>query len=489
MGELLVVRPGERIPVDAVVVDGLSSVDESLLTGESMPVEKGVGDEVYAGTINGAGLLRIRATRVGGETILAQIVRLVEEAQSSRAPIQRLADRLLTFFIPLVLLVASAALILWILLGSPVRGLTSFVSVLVVACPCALGLAVPTAIMVGIGRGAESGILIRHGGILEALGDIEAVVFDKTGTLTKGEPEVVEIIATGFHSEEEALRLACIAEKGSEHPLAEAILREGARRGLDIPDAEDFKPLPGRGVVAEHRGRRILLGNRNLMELYGVSLEALEDEARRMEAEGRTIIFLAVDDVAAALFAIMDTAKEDAGEAVEELKALGLEVYMLTGDNSRTAEAIALELGIDHVLAEVLPEEKVEVIRGLQAEGLRVAMVGDGINDAPALTQADVGIAIGSGADIAVEAGDIILMGEEIEGVVKAFKLSRMTLSKIKQNLFWALLYNLLTIPLAAGLLYPLAGFLLRPEASAAAMVASDVIVVGNSLLLRRKPL
>ncbi|MCR4403794.1 MAG: heavy metal translocating P-type ATPase [Candidatus Acetothermia bacterium] len=490
VGEIVVVRPGEKIPVDGMIVEGYSSVDESMLTGESLPVEKGPGSEVIGGTLNRTGSFKFRATKVGKETALAQIIRLVEEAQGSKPPIARLADTIAGYFVPAVIGIALLTFIAWLLFGPEPRltyALLNSIAVLIIACPCALGLATPTSIIVGTGKGAEHGILIRGGEALETAHKLDAIVLDKTGTLTRGEPQVTEVISQDGN-EEAVLALAASAERGSEHPLGEAIVRRAQELGLELADPEEFEALPGRGVRARVDGREVLLGNLRLMEDEGLDLGGLGEEAARLSAAGKTPMFLAVDRRAVGIIAVADTLKEGSKEAVAALKGLGLEVLMITGDDRRTAAAIAREAGLepDRVLAEVLPQDKVLEIKRLQAQGLRVAMVGDGINDAPALAQADVGIAIGTGTDVAMEAADITLVGGDLRGVVTAIALSRATIRNIRQNLFWAFFYNAILIPVAAGVLYPFFGLLLSPIFAAAAMGASSVTVVSNALRLRR---
>ena len=487
--DIVVVRPGERIPVDGEIVEGTSTLDESMLTGESIPVDKSAGDPVVGATINLTGGFRFRAEKVGSDTVLQQIVRMVQEAQGSKAPIQRLADRVAGVFVPAVMGAAVITFILWIILGSPpvlTRAVLNFVAVLIIACPCALGLATPTAIMVGTGRGAEMGILIRGGEVLERVGEVNAIVFDKTGTLTTGELSVTDIVALNNMEENELLGIAASAESGSEHPLGQALVKEATDRGIDLEPATDFQALPGKGITTIVGGRRVALGNLRLLEAEGIEPGPSLEAAAKLAAEGKTSMFLALDGTMAGLTALSDSPKQDAASAVKGLKDLGMEVYLLTGDNQRTAEAIAAQVGIENVLSEVLPGEKAEVIIKLQAEGKTVAMVGDGINDAPALAQADVGIAIGAGTDIAIEASDITLMREGLSSVIDAFKLSRRTLKTIKQNLFWAFFYNTVGIPIAAGVLYPIWGILLNPMYAAAAMALSSVSVVTNSLRLKR---
>ncbi len=486
-GDIVLARPGERIPVDGVVVAGHSSVDESIVTGESIPVEKREGDEVIGATVNKAGALRFKATRVGKDTTLAQIIKLVEEAQASKAPIQRIADVVVNYFVPVVLVVALASFALWYwVVGAQfLLALTVFVSVLVVACPCALGIATPTAIMVGLGKGAEHGILIKNGAALERARKMTTIIFDKTRTLTIGEPKVTDIVASS--NREEVLLYAAIAEKNSEHPLASAILNEARKRFKRIPDASWFKAIPGEGVRARYKGKEILFGSRKLMLVNRVDLALLSDQIEKLEGEGKTVMVLAVDGKVTGAIAVADVLRKNTARAVGELKKAGVKVVMLTGDNERVAKAIARKVGIDHVLAEVSPGEKVNEVKKLQREGEVVGMVGDGINDAPALTQADVGIAIGAGTDVAVEAGNVVLVKNDVSDVVCFTKLSRRTMSKIKQNLFFAFFYNILAIPIAAGILYPFLGvIIISPVIAAVAVVLSDITVVGNSLLLKR---
>ena len=483
-GDLVVVRPGEKVPVDGTVTEGRSAVDESMLTGESLPVEKHPGDAVIGATLNRTGAFTFRAERVGGETVLAQIIRLVEQAQGSKAPIQRLADVVAGIFVPIVLVIAFLTLTLWVLVPGPtlVAALLHFVAVLIIACPCALGLATPTAIMVGTGRAAEAGILIKGGEVLERAHALTTVVLDKTGTITHGTPEVTGIVALA--DEKELLRLAAAAEVGSEHPLGEAVVREAQGRGMRLPPALDFQAVPGQGVQAVVDGRRLLLGNARLLAAHGIGLETLAGADERLLATGNTPLYVAIDGKLAGVIAVADTVRPNALVAIRRLKALGLTTVMLTGDHRRVAEAIAGQVGVDRVIAEVLPQHKAEEVKRLQAEGAVVAMVGDGINDAPALAQADIGIAVGSGTDVALEASDITLIGDDLTGVVVGIDLSRRTLRTIRQNLFWAFIYNVLGIPIAAGVLAPL-GIVLSPMLAALAMAFSSVFVVSNSLRLR----
>ena len=483
VGDVVIVRPGEKIPVDGIVVSGHSFIDESMITGESVPVEKNVGDTVFSATVNEAGTLKFKAVKVGKETTLAQIVRLTREVQASKAPIQRLADKVVNFFVPIVIVIAAGTFAIWFFFfQNEMLALTTLVSVLVIACPCALGIATPAAIMIGVGKGAENGVLIKDSEVLEVVKGLDTVVFDKTGTLTKGQLEVTDVVA---EDRQHVLRIAAVAEKRSEHPAGEAIVEKAQSEGIDVPEPNSFEALPGLGVAARFKQGKILAGNRALMRRHKVAVKRLEDDIERLEKEGKTVLIVANDGKAVGLLAVSDTIKEHSKVAVERLEKMGLKVVMLTGDTRRTAKTIAKQLGINEVLAEVLPAEKVEQIRKLQNEGRFVAMVGDGINDAPAITQANVGVAIGGGTDIAMEAGDIVLVKDDPRDVATSIKLSRKTLQKIKQNLFWAFFYNLLTIPLAAGVLYPSLSILVRPEIAAATMILSDITVVGNSMLLK----
>src|SRR6266571_885580 len=485
--DLVIVRPGERIPVDGIIVDGFSAIDESMITGESLPVEKKVGDTAIGATMNKTGLLRLRATRVGADTTLNQIIKLVEDAQASRAPIQRLADRVASVFVPAVVGIAALTFFLWsVPLGESVaHALVFFIAVLIIACPCALGIATPAAIMVGTGKGAENGLLIKGGEYLEKAHRLTTVVFDKTGTLTKGRPSVTDIVAFAAFSESDVLRLAASAEKGSEHPLGAAIVHAAEGRGLPLADPHEFEAIPGLGIRSKVEGRAVLLGNRHLMEDAGIRIDAVESSAERMEAQGKTAMLLAVDGTLAGVIGVADTLKEHSVDAIRALKSMGIEVVMLTGDNRRTAEAIARQAGIDRVIAEVLPAQKTDKIKELQSQGKVVAMVGDGINDAPALAQSDVGIALGSGTDVAVEAGGIVLIKDDLRDVVASIQLSRRTVQKIRQNLFWAFVYNTALIPLAAGVLAGV-GIILNPIIAGAAMGFSSLSVVMNSMTLRR---
>jgi len=489
IGDLLAVRPGERIPVDGVVTDGRSSVDESMLTGESIPVEKGPGDEVTGATVNGTGYFRFRATRVGNDTVLAQIIRLVEEAQGSKAPIQRIADKVASIFVPVVIGIAALTFLVWLLAGPTPSfnyALLNFVAVLVIACPCALGLATPTAIMVGTGKGAELGVLIKGGEVLERAGKVDMVIFDKTGTLTQGKPVVTEVVPVPGKEEGWVLALAASAERGSEHPLAETLVQEASARGLELYEISDFQALPGRGITGELNGMRIKLGSATFMRESGVDISGLEVVAEKLSRQGKTVVYVMYHGELQGLVAVADTIRSEAGEAVRSLKNMGIEVAMISGDRHSTAEAVARQLGVDRALSEVLPAQKAAEISRIQSEGRVVAMVGDGINDAPALAQADVGVAIGTGTDVAMEASDITLVSDDLRKMATAIRLSRSTLRTIKYNLFWAFFYNVVGIPLAAGVLYPLWGLLLNPIYAAAAMAFSSLSVVGNSLRLRR---
>ena len=489
VGDLVVVRPGEKIPLDGVIRKGYSSVDESMLTGESLPVEKNAEDPVIGATMNKTGSFTFEITKIGKDTMLSQIVRLVQEAQGSKAPIQRLADYISSIFVPTVMTIAVITFAIWYLFGPAETRFTfallNFIAVLIIACPCAMGLATPTAIMVGTGKGAEQGMLFKNAESLEGSQKIDTIVLDKTGTLTRGEPEVTDIIEKDM-DEIKILYFAASAEKGSEHPLGDAIVRAATARGINLETPEAFQALPGHGIKATLQGRDILLGNERLMSERAIDFSALKSEAEGLSTLGKTPMFVAVDNKPAGIIAVADTLKEHSREAVAQLNALGLEVVMLTGDNRRTADAIANQLGITRVLAEVLPQDKMEMVKQLQGEGRVVAMVGDGINDAPALTQADVGIAIGTGTDVAIEASDVTLIKDDLRVVANAMRLSRRTMKTIKQNLFWAFFYNVIGIPIAAGVLYPFFQLLLNPMFASAAMAFSSVSVVTNSLRLKR---
>ena len=485
VGHIIVVKPGERIPVDGVVVDGHTSVDESMLTGESIPVEKSKGDKVTGGSINKNGSITFETQKVGKDTVLAQIIKLVEDAQGSKAPIARMADVIARYFVPVVITIAIVSSLIWYIAGKPLEFvLTIFVSILIIACPCALGLATPTAIMVGTGRGAEYGVLIKGGEALEIAHKVDTVILDKTGTITEGNPEVTDIIPGQEITEDELLAIALSAEKGSEHPLGEAIVRAGEERGLGLKNVEQFSAIPGHGIEAVIENKNILLGNKKLMTDKNIEI-TLQDESDKLALEGKTPMYIAIDGKLAGIIAVADIVKDSSKGAVDALHNMGIEVAMITGDNKRTAEAMAKQVGIDIVLAEVLPGDKSNEVKKLQEQGKKVAMVGDGINDAPALAQADIGIAIGSGTDVAMESADIVLMKSDLKDVVTAIQLSKKTISNIKLSLFWALGYNSLGIPIAAGVLYLLGGPLLNPMIGAAAMAMSSVSVVSNSLRLR----
>ena len=480
VGDIILVKPGSKIPVDGIVIEGISSIDESMVTGESIPVSKKTGDKVIGATINKTGSFKFKAEKVGKDTFLSQVIRLVEEAQGSHAPIQELADKISAYFVPSVFLIALLSFTVWLILGYSFSfALTIFIAVLIIACPCALGLATPTAVMVGTGIGAEHGILIKNAQALQMASQIDVVVFDKTGTITKGEPEVTNI------SNEGVLFYAAVAEKKSEHPLAEAILKKAKEQKLDLPDSESFNSISGFGVEVEINGETVFLGNRRLMQEKNIATSEIEKEIQKLEREGKTVVLIAKQGVFLGIIAIADTLKEGSKEAIALLHKMNKETVMITGDNKITGEAIGREIGIGKVFAEVLPADKAENIKRLQKEGKVVAMVGDGINDAPALAQADIGIAIGGGTDVAIETGDIVLVKNDLMDVVSAIKLSSYTMRKIKQNLFWAFIYNSLGIPIAAGVLYPFTGFLLNPIIAGAAMAFSSVSVVTNSLLMK----
>lgn len=488
LGDLVIVKPGQKIPVDGVLVSGHSSVDESMVTGESIPMEKKKGDKVIGATINQTGTFTFKATKVGSETVLAQIIKLVEEAQGSKAPIQKLADTVSAYFVPAVLVIAVIAFVVWYFIAGAALSfaLTSFVAVLIIACPCAMGLATPTAIMVGTGKGAEHGILFKNAEALQKAQEINTIVFDKTGTLTKGKPEVTDIVVRNKYTPKEILKYAAIAEKRSEHPLGEAILNKAKQDRMAVPDPSSFKAIPGKGLEVKHGRKIILFGNRTLLKEKKILAGSIEKDLLTLENQGKTAMVLVVDRKIAGIIAVADTLKENSLEAVQQLQRLGQEVVMMTGDNERTAKAVAGSVGIRTVIAEVLPADKSREIERLQQQGKKVAMVGDGINDAPALAQSDLGLAIGSGTDVAIESGDIVLIKEDLRDVVTAMDLSKYTLRKIRQNLFWAFAYNAAGIPIAAGVLYPFTGWTLSPVIAGAAMAFSSVSVLGNSLLMKR---
>jgi Cu+-exporting ATPase len=490
VGDVIQVRPGEKVPVDGVIVEGSSAVDESMLTGESLPASKKMGDEVIGATINKTGAFKFRTTKVGKDTALAQIVKMVQDAQNSKAPIARLADTVSGYFVPIVMILAVWTFVIWFVIGPQpqlVYALVTSVTVLIIACPCALGLATPMSLMVGIGKGAEHGILIRSGEALQTARAIQIVVLDKTGTITKGKPELTDVVISNqpIVKEDELLRLAASVEKVSEHPLAQAIVEGAQARKLEIAEVKDFEAIPGHGVSAKVEDKQILIGNLKLMNREKIALGSLEEKSKSIADDGKTPMFIALDGKAAGIIAVADTVKEDSAEAIKALQGMGIEVVMITGDNRRTAEAIARKVGVTRVLAEVLPEDKANNIQKLQAEGKKVAMVGDGINDAPALAQADVGLAIGTGTDVAIEASDITLIKGSLKGVVTAIEVSRATMTNIYQNLVGAFFYNVLGIPVAMGVLFPFFGVLLSPMIAGAAMAFSSVTVVGNANRLR----
>jgi len=485
--DVVVVRPGERIPADGIVIEGHSAVDESMITGESMPVEKAIGSQVIGATINKTGSFKFRAARIGKDTVLAQIIRLVRQAQASKAPIQQLADKISAYFVPTVLIIAAVSFVSWLFFGATLTfAFSVFISVLIIACPCALGLATPTAVMVATAVGANQGILFKNAKSLEFFHQVRAIIFDKTGTLTKGSPIVTDIISAKEINENEILKYAAIAEKHSEHPLAEAIIISAKKHNLDIPEPDAFNSLTGQGVIARFQEQIILLGNRKLFLDRQIDTSVIEDKLHTLEQQGKTVMIVGFQNEVIGVIALADTLKESSQATVDALKKIGKWVIMITGDNRTTAQAIAGELGIHKILAEVLPEDKAREIKQLQAQRIKVAMVGDGINDAPALAQADIGVAIGAGADIAIESGDVVLIKDDLRDVVVAMDLSRYAMRKIKENLFWAFFYNVIGIPVAAGLLYPFTGFLLNPLVAGMAMALSSVSVVSNSLLMRR---
>ncbi|MEM5807941.1 MAG: heavy metal translocating P-type ATPase [Candidatus Aenigmatarchaeota archaeon] len=489
VGDIFIVKPGEKIAVDGVIVEGHSSIDESMITGESIPVGKKVGDEVIGATINKSGLLKVKATRVGAEMTLSQIVKMVQEAIASRAPMQRMADLVSAYFVPVVILIAIGSFILWYFVGglSFPLALTILISVLIIACPCALGIATPSAIMIGAGKGAQNGILIKSGEYLEKTHKITSIIFDKTGTLTKGEPSVTDVIPIGS-TEKDVLELAALAEKGSEHPLGQAIIKKAREMKLTLREGKSYETVAGKGIKATYQNRTVLVGNRILMKDNNIQTENLEEQIQKLESEGKTVVIVVYNKKVVGLIAIADTLKEFSKEAVKELKRMGKEVWMITGDNERTAKAIASQIGIDEdkIMAQVLPQDKAKKVKELQERGEIVAACGDGINDAPMLAQADVGIAIGAGTDIAKETGGIVLIKNDLRDVVTAIDLSKATVNKMKQNLFWAFFYNVALIPVAAGLLYPFFGILLNPIYAAMAMATSSISVVGNAMLLNR---
>lgn len=490
VGDVLLVKPGERIPVDGVVTAGLTAVDESMLTGESIPVEKTAGSEVTGGTINKNGTIQFRAAKVGKDMVLSQIIKLVEDAQNSKAPIAKMADVISGYFVPVVMIIAVIAGLAWYISGMSVMfSLTIFIAVLVIACPCALGLATPTAIMVGTGKGAENGVLIKSGAALETAYKVQTIVFDKTGTITEGKPKVTDIVTVNDVDETRLLQLSASAEKVSEHPLGEAIVYMAAEKDLELLNVENFMAIPGHGIEAVIEEKKVLLGNKKLMDTRGIAI-TLQEESDRLAEEGKTPMFVVVDEKLAGVIAVADTMKSSSKRTIALLHKMGIEVVMITGDNKRTAAAIAGQVGIDRVLAEVLPQDKANEVKKLQSEGKKVAMVGDGINDAPALAQADIGIAIGSGTDVAMESADIVLMRNDLMDVPTAILLSQQTMRNIKQNLFWAFAYNTAGIPIAAGILYLFGGPLLNPIIAAAAMTFSSISVLGNALRLKRfKPI
>jgi Cu+-exporting ATPase len=484
VGEIIIVRPGEKAPVDGIILEGASTLDESMITGESIPVEKQPGDEVIGATINRTGSFRFEATRVGKDTMLSQIVRLVRQAQATKAPIQKLADTVAGYFVPVVVCIAILTFVVWFIIG-PQFALVNFVAVLIIACPCALGLATPTAVAVGTGKGAENGILIRNAEALETARKITTIVLDKTGTITTGQPALTDVMPSEGISEQDLLQLAASCEKGSEHPIGEAIVRGAESRGITLASPEQFEAFPGGGVKARVDSKSILIGASKLMKDSGIDTAALDKIANGLQSQGKTAIFAAIDGKPTGVLAVVDTVKPESRGAIDRLKKLGLEVVMITGDNPQTAAAIARQVAIDSVKAEVLPAQKASAVKELQEQGKVVAMVGDGINDAPALAQANLGIAIGSGADIAIESSDITLISGDLNGVATAIELSRATIKNIKQNLFFAFIYNTLGIPIAAGALYPVFHVLLNPMIASVAMAASSLSVVSNALRLR----
>ncbi len=488
VGDIVLVKPGEKIPVDGEIVEGEASIDESMLTGESVPVEKGPGDAVIGATINRSGSIKVRTSKTGKDTVLSGIVKMVEEAQGIKPPIQRLADTISNYFVPTVVVLAVITFLVWYfaLQSTFVFAFTAAIAVLVIACPCALGLATPTAIMVGSGVGLNRGILFKSAAVLEAISSLQAVGFDKTGTLTKGSPEVTDIVPAAPYKEKDLLQIAAAGENLSIHPLAQAVVVRARKEGLAIAEVGDYHEESGHGIACSYQGQPLLIGNSKLMQKHGIDVRGIEQDFLRLAEAGKTTIFVAVNGRGIGLIALADVVKESTREAIKRLQRLGLKTFMITGDNRKVADVVAREVGIDEVSAEVLPQDKISIIRQYQEQGLKVAMVGDGINDAPALAQADIGIAIGSGTDVAKETGDVILVRNDLLDVERAIRLGRKTLNKIKQNLFWALIYNVIGIPVAAGVLYPLTGNLLPPEWAGLAMAFSSVSVVTNSLLLKR---
>ncbi|MBI2558689.1 heavy metal translocating P-type ATPase [Candidatus Woesearchaeota archaeon] len=488
VGDIFIAKPGEKIAVDGIVLEGSSSVDQSMITGESIPAGKKPGDEVIGATINKSGLLKVKAARVGEATTLAQIVKMVQDAIRSRAPMQRLADLISSYFVPIVILISVLSFLFWYFIAGlhfPMA-MTMLISVLIIACPCALGIATPSAIMIGAGKGAQNGILVKSGEFLEKTHKITSIIFDKTGTLTKGEPSVTNVVVLDSKFvENDVTKFAAIAEKGSEHPLGQAILKKSDEMKLQLPKAESYQTVAGKGIKADYKNKTILVGNRLFMRDYRIPSDNIENQIQKLENEGKTVVLAAYDKKIIGLIAIADTLKENSKDAIEKLKTMGKEVWMITGDNERTAKAIALQLGIDNVMAEVLPQDKAKKVKELQEKGKIVAAVGDGINDAPMLAKADVGIAIGAGTDIAKETGGIVLIKNDLRDVVTAIDLSKRTVAKMKQNLFWAFFYNVSLIPVAAGVLYPF-GILLNPIFAAIAMASSSITVVGNAMLLNR---
>lgn len=486
-GDIVLVKPGEKIPVDGEIIEGQASIDESMLTGESIPVEKGPGDPVVGATINRSGSIKVKTTKTGKETVLSGIIKMVEEAQGVKPPIQRLADTISNYFVPAVVTISVITFLIWFwgFKSTFVFALTAAIAVLVIACPCALGLATPTAIMVGSGVGLNRGILFKSAAVLEGIAHLEAIGFDKTGTLTKGAPEVTDILAYGPYSKQEVLKIAAAGENPSIHPLAQAVVARAKKENLELEEVKDYSEQGGHGVACSYQGQQLLIGNLKLMQKYQINVAAAEQDFQRLAEEGKTTSFVAYGNQVIGLIALADVLKESTKEAIARLHKLGLKTFMITGDNKKVASVVGREVGIDEVIAEVLPQDKIDIVRKYQDQGLKVAMVGDGINDAPALAQADIGVAIGSGTDVAKETGDVVLVRNDLLDVERAIRLGRQTLAKIKQNLFWALIYNLIGIPIAAGVLYPLTGELLPPEWAGLAMAFSSVSVVTSSLLLR----